>query len=178
MTRRWTNTPNALDVPFNNATNGFTATDVQAAIEEAQSSAVGKLFYVLFSATGNTSDKWLGYGNGTTSSASIPLVLPFAGNLIGATFSNNDNDVDGDYQVFRNGILDGNLMYTWQIRNKRTAWITNINVTGFGQGDRVSLFHKNVTSGTGDRTAQDPIVKLIFSINPASYSEGGQQNGD
>ena len=164
--------------PFDNSTNGFISTDVQSAIEESQGSAVGKLFYVLFQSTGNTSDKWLGYGNGTTSSSTIPLVLPFAGNLVGATFSNNDNNVDGDYQVFRNGILAGNLMYTWQIRNKRTAWITNISVTGFTQGDRVSLFHKNVTNGTGDRTAQDPIVMLIFAINPASYSTGGQQNGD
>lgn len=167
----------ARSVPFDNSTNGFIATSTQTAIEEAQISAAGKLFYSIFSSTGNTSDKFIGYGNGATTSNTVPLILPFAGNLVGATFSNQNNNVDADYQVFKNGVLAGNLTYTWQVRNNRSAWITNINVGGFLQGDRVSLYHKKFT-GTGGSTAQNPVLMLIFSINPAAYAVGGRTNGD
>ena len=40
-------TPVAKSVPFDNSTNGFTATDTQSAIEEAKSSAIGTARYVI-----------------------------------------------------------------------------------------------------------------------------------
>lgn len=178
MTRRWGHQPNAVDVPFDNATNGFTATDVQAAIEESRSSAVGKLIPFFFFSTGNVSNKFLNFTNGSTTTDTLPMVLPFGAQLVATTFSNQDNDVDTNVLIYRNGVLPGNLMYTRLIRNKRTAWKTNINVSGFLQGDRVSVYLEKFTGGTGLSTAQNPVVLLLFAVNPAQLGEGGRQNGD
>ena len=54
-------TPVARQVPFDNSTNGFTAIDVQAAIEEAKNTAEGKARYAVgFGFDGNGSGgRWL-----------------------------------------------------------------------------------------------------------------------
>ncbi len=51
----------AITTPFDNSTNGFTATEVQSAIEEAKSTAEGKARYVVnFGFDGNASSgRWL-----------------------------------------------------------------------------------------------------------------------
>lgn len=51
----------AITTPFDNSTNGFTATEVQSAIEEAKSTAEGKARYVVnfgFDGTASTG-RWL-----------------------------------------------------------------------------------------------------------------------
>ena len=180
MTRRWTNQPNAFDIPFDTTVCNFTpaSDNVQLAICEARNSAVGKLMPFYFFSTGNVSNKFMNFTNGSTTTASLPMVLPFSGDLIGSTFTNQDDDVDMDIEIYRNGIAPGNLMYTRFIRNKRTAWKTDINNTGYLQGDRVSMFFKKYTGGTGKTTAQNPVVQLLFAINPAQLGEGGRQFGD
>jgi len=180
MTRRWGQQSNAIDIPFDPSlcSPPFAATDVQYALCEARSSAVGKLMYVSFIANGNTADKFLGYQNASTTSDTLPFVMPFGGDFIGTTFSNQDNNVDIDMLIYKNGVTPSNLIYTRYIRNKRTAWKTNFLVSGIAQGDRISVYLKKYTGGTGDSTAQDPAVLLVFAINPGVFGEGGQQNGD
>lgn len=180
MTRRWGHQPNAADIPYdpNVCSSPFTADNVQDAICEARLSATGKLMPFFFFSTGNVSNKWLNFTNGSTTSDTLPMVLQFGANLIGTTFSNQDNNVDMDIEIYRNGVLPANLMYTRLIRNKRTAWKTDISISGFNQGDRISVYFKKFTGGTGISTAQNPVVQLLFAVNPAQLGDGGQQNGD
>lgn len=133
----------------------------------------GKLIDFFFVASGNTADKWLGVGNGSTASNLIPYILPWSANLVSLTFTNQDNNVDIDVLIYKNGIL----LYTWDIRNKRTAWKTNASLGSFSQGDRLSCFLKKYLGGTGDSTAQDPIVELTLVVDLANSGEGGTQYG-
>ena len=134
----------------------------------------GKLIDFLFISSGNTSDKWLGIGNGSTASNTLPLIMPQECELTALTFSNQDDNVDMDIQVF----INGSLHYTWEMRNKRTAWKTDISGAGtIAQGARVSLFMKKFTGGTDDQTAQDPVVAVFFVYTDDNDGEGGTQNG-
>lgn len=166
--------PTADSIPFDNDTNGFTADNVQDAIEESENSAIGNLLEFPFVSSGNTANKWLGYSNSAAPSNEIPLILPQAAELKGITFSNRDNDVDIDVEIYKNGTL----VYTWEVRNKR--WAYTVGVPGgptFLQGDRVSCFLRKFTSGSGDSTAQDPIIELLIKITAEAAGDGGAQNG-
>ena len=174
MSDRFHITPVSDSIPFDNDTNGFAADNVQDAIEEARGSAIGNLIRFPFIASGNTSDKWLGYVNSAAPSNQIPFINPQDATLNGVTFSNRDNNVDIDIQIFRNGTL----VYTWEVRNKRVAW--NVGIPGgpsFSQSDRVSCFLKKYTGGSGDSTAQDPIVELWIKIDTEQATDSGIQNG-
>ena len=173
MADRFHISPVADGIPFDNDTNGFTADNVQDAIEEVQSGATGKLMDFIFVANGNVGDKWLGFGNGSTSSDEIPLIVPQDGHILWATFSNTDDDVDTDIEFYKNGTL----LTTWLVRNKRTAWKTDFSSLAVSQGDRISCFLKKYTGGTGDSTAQDPIIELFIQVNGTLASEGGTQHG-
>lgn len=173
MSTRFYITPTADSVPFDNDTNGFAADTVQAAIEESKSSAVGNLLEFPFVSSGNTANKWLGYSNSAAPSDSIPLIIPQGSTLKGLTFSNRDSNVDIDIEVYRNGTL----VYTWEVRNKRVAWDVGISGPSFLQGDRVSCFMRKFTLGSGDQTAQDPIVEFLIKVTSEAAATGGIQNG-
>lgn len=134
----------------------------------------GKLADFLFSASGNTSDKWVGIGNGSTASNTLPLIIPQDAEISALTFSNQDDNVDIDIELYINGTLD----FTWEIRNKRTAWKTDlISMSGIVQGDRISCFLRKYTGGTGDTTAQDPVIEIFLVYTGDNEAEGGTQYG-
>jgi hypothetical protein len=150
--------------------------NVQDAIDELCGrieSNVGDLFKVNFTGNGNSSDKWLGFDNGSTRSDEIPFIAPYNSTLDALTFSNNNDDVDTDAELHINGLV----VFTWEIRNKRTAFKTDITSPVIVQGDRISLFMKKVTSGTGTTIPQDPTLSVWFSINDDNNAEGGTQFG-
>jgi hypothetical protein len=162
----------AKGIRFDNSTNGFVSVEVQSAIEEMRTSAVGgTTIPISFSSTGNTANKWLGNTISSNSSNQVPLVLINSSILCGITFSNADNNVDINVEIYTNG----SLVYTWQIRNKRTAYIYGI-VNNMNQGDRVSVFMRQFTGGSGDATAQDPIISLYFRTLTDVSGSGGTQN--
>lgn len=163
----------AGSIPFDNDTNGFTSDNVQDAIEEAQNSAVGALIPLQFEHTGNTSNKWLGYTNPAAPSNEIPFVAPQNIAIKGITFVNRDDNVDIDIEIYKNGTL----VHTENIRNKRWAYNVGISGPAGNQGDRWSIFLRKYDGGTGDQTAQDPIVVLYCKFTNEAAGSGGQQNG-
>ncbi len=163
----------AFSIPFDNDTNGFTADNVQDAIEESRTSAVGDFIEFDFVTNGNTSNKWLGYSNSAASSDMIPYVAPHQMEIKALTFSNFDDNVDIDVEIYRNGTI----IYTWEVRNKRTAYKANFTGLSFNQGDRMSVFLRKFTGGTGDTTAQDPIIEVLTKITSEVDAEGGTQYG-
>lgn len=89
----------ARSVPFDNTTNGFTATDVQAAIEEAQNT----LDYIYLSSNSTVSTT-----SGTYSVVSGMTTTPAAGTyfvLFTGTFRIADNNADGNFAIFKAGTI-------------------------------------------------------------------------
>lgn len=138
----------------------------------------GKIIDFGFFSSGNTSNKWLAFTNGSTSTDTLPFIMPQDACLTGLTFSNQDDNVDIDIEIYKNGITDVDKVFTWEIRNKRTAWKTiNPGGTCFLQGDRVHVYARKFDGGTGDQTAQDPVLEIFFLLTSNVISEGGTVNG-
>lgn len=154
--------------------NGFASKNVQEAIEESRNSAIGALLSFPFLTTGNVSNKWLGTFESSFTSDTVPLIVPQDSDLKGVTFTNKDDNIDIDCEVYKNGVL----VTTVEIRNKRYYWKAGITpAVSFSQGDRLSVFLKKVTEGTGDSTAQDPIIQILLKLVNEQPGEGGSQNG-
>jgi hypothetical protein len=130
----------------------------------------GKLYDFSFNNVGRTSNKWLEFASSSAPSNDNPLVGPYDSDMIALTYSNTSNDSGTDAEIYKNGVL----FYTWQIRNKRTAWKTDLPLLSLNQGDRISVFFKKV-AGQGD--PQSPVMDLYFSVTSHNEAEGGTQTG-
>lgn len=156
---------------FDNSTNGFTADNVQDAIEESQSLATGKIQDFSFYNNGNTRNKWLAYASSSSPSNEVPYTAPFSGFFEAITFTNEDDDTSTNIEIYKNG----SLFFVWEIRNKRTAYNTNSANLPSGQilqGDRLSVFFRDQ-----GENLNSPVVQLLIQIDPASENEGGTQFG-
>jgi len=152
--------------------NGFTKKNTQEAIEESRTSGIGKMLGFFFGGSGNTFNKWLGFGNTNSTSDIVPLVLPQDMDLKGITYSNSNDDSSIDIEIYQNG----SLLYTYQIRNKRTAYTAGLSGTNFNQGDRVSIYAKKVTGGSIINPAT-PEISIYFKLTDESAASGGTQFG-
>lgn len=142
-------------------------------LEISSTSAIGALIPYPFVTTGNTNDKWLGAYVPSTLSNVVPLITPQDMDIKGILFSNQDDDVDIDILVYKNSVL----AHTEEIRNKRVAWNVGFAGPSFTQGDRISVFLKKFTGGTGDQTAQDPVITLLLKIVDEKAADSGIQFG-
>jgi hypothetical protein len=150
----------ASSVPFDNSTNSFTAEDVQAAIEEARSAALGKRAFTVFVSNGATTNKWLVSWSASDPSDQVPHILV------------HGIDVT-DIEFYKNG----SLWFTAQIRNKRFALksdATTFNKTAL-RGDRISCFARKVTSGTGISNPNSMTVVIYYAFNENSDADEGRQ---
>ncbi len=117
----------AESVPFDNATNGFVATDVQAAIEESLTVAVGKPRYSIPTTHNGTvsNNQWLGYTN-LLSGNDVPIRVPIASTLKEITFSFKGTSVDGNFVLYKNGLSSpGNVVATINFTNVNGFKITS-----------------------------------------------------
>lgn len=161
----------AEETPFDNSNNGFDSDNVQDAIEEAQNTTSGKLLDFEFSSSGTTINKWLNVGHPSTSSNDVPFVFTWTGSATGMSFANENNLSDIDLEFYVNGILQ----YTWQIRDYKTAWqSTNTNYFTAVQGDRISIFARDVSGGTDPRDIFGEVLITVTHINSGS---GGTTSG-
>lgn len=152
----------AINNTFDNSSNSFLATNVQTAIEEAKATAQGfPRFSVTLMANGAQ-----GNGNWITYNELLPnakIVFPVNTKLNEITFSNNNSDVEFDLQIFKNGILAGNLVYTASFNTGvgvDFASISSINID-FVAGDWIRIKYID----QGDNTS-DLVVVLWASRNP------------
>jgi hypothetical protein len=112
MTDFW-KTPVAVEIPFDNATNGFTADEVQTAIEEAKQNSEGFPRAGLpLIANGTVSN-----GNFITYTellANPRILFPVKVRLKELTWVNNNTNLGAfSFQIFKNGQAVGNLFYTY-----------------------------------------------------------------
>lgn len=122
----------AINNIFSNSGNGFTATDVQAAIEEAKNTAVGKArFAMTFIHNGSVGNNtWLGFSE-LVPSNTTPLVVPVACKLSELAMSFAGANVDGVLLIYKNGTANpANVIYSNTFTNQTTSKLmTGLNLT-------------------------------------------------
>jgi hypothetical protein len=156
--------------------NGFAANNVQEAIEEARSTIEGKISVLpTFLNNGLTSGKWLSLDGSMGGSDVLPSICTYDSKLAGLTYININNGSNLDIEFYKNGITASQLVFTWQIRNKRHAWKTNspLNTVLFLSGDRISCFARGV-AGT---SARDVVINLFVQSTNSVGGEGGAATG-
>ena len=156
--------------------NGFASSNVQEAIEEAKSTIEGKISVLpTFTNNGLTSGKWLSLDGSMGGSDTLPAICTYDSKLAGLTYINTNNESNVDIEFYKNGTSAPQLVFTWQIRNKRHAWKTNAPLGSvlFMSGDRISCFVRGVT-GTN---ARDVIVNLFVQSTNNTVGEGGEATG-
>lgn len=155
--------------------NGFSEKlNVQTAIEQARDSARGTLLPYSFIGNGNTQNKWLSFSSGGFSpSNQVPMVVPEDSIIKGITYVNSLDDTDLDIEVYVNAVLQ----HTESIRNKRVAWVVGSLSITMNQGDRISVFVKKITTGTGASNPQNVLVTLLGKFINEAGANSGIQNG-
>jgi len=126
---RWVVLGDAEDVKFNNASNGFTANQTQAAIEEARNSSIGiGRFSIITAFNGTIGNQWLGY-NELIPGNTTPILIPVKCKLREVTFAWNSTitilggiitvttDVDGRFEIYKNGFDAGSIIFTRTFSN-------------------------------------------------------------
>jgi hypothetical protein len=143
--------------------------DGQTRLKANLSSTIqGRLISFSFKNSGNTSNKWVSFGASSATSNSVPFVCPFNLVLCAITFSNEDDNESSDIEVYKNG----SLLFTWEVRNKRTAYKSNF-AQNFSAGDRISIFMRKAQG----KTPNNPVLEVILLISDNVVGEGGTQNG-
>lgn len=167
----FTDIPDAVDVPFDNSSNGFTSDNAQDAIEEAQASAVGKGFQLTYHENGSATNTWIEHEGANIPSDEAPGVVPWDARLVGITFTNDNRNVDTQIQIAISNFSTTNSnidrAYKWQLTNVRSAVWTN-ETTGFtvNKGDRIGIYMADQGGN-----ASDVVVKLYFIVTNNSNGE-------
>lgn len=147
----------ARSVPFDNDTNGFSAEDTQAAIEEAKATAAGLPRFTLpliYNGTVSNGD-WITYSNLTPNAR---IILPVKCRLQEVSWSNSRSSADFDYDLYKNGRGTGTLLDTLEIRNLQYGYFTSIN-QDFNAGDIIDIEY--IDQGTN---ASDLCTILYFQM--------------
>ena len=95
----------ALSTPFDNSTNGYTANDVQGAIEEGVSAAITTARYSVFCAYESNANtgRWLEFTRGNDSEGS-PYIIVGSTTLEELTLVTSASSATGTVTVYRNGV--------------------------------------------------------------------------
>jgi hypothetical protein len=139
--------------------------DGKVTINVGQSaSLVGKLMELSWYQDGSAGDKYMKLEGCDEGSNRIRGVVPFGWKLVALTFSNHQNNADGNFRIQKNGTT----IFTWSISNKRRAYKTNgLSGVTFIAGDNIRLY------GTkGNDEFKDPVVVMTFIVTDDTEGEG------
>lgn len=160
MSIQITRTQIAEVTPFNNSTNGFVSTDVQAAIEEARTSAIQKVRYTIVTTFNGVvgNNQWLGF-NELLPGNQVPIRIPINSILREIAFSFVGTSVDGNFQIYKNGFLAANIAYTYSFSNVDGGAIAS----GINLSFNSSEFFAGRWVDTGDNPS-DMSVVYFFEV--------------
>ena len=144
---RWIVLGDAIDQVFDNESNGFAATTVQAAIEESKTVSLNKSRFTIICTFNSTigNNNWLGFnevlpGNQTPIRHGIKCRLreiAFSysrSNILGIPLSSEN--VDGQFQLYKNGLTSpGDVVHTETFTNQPGGKIVNGLSIDFNAGD-------------------------------------------
>lgn len=146
----------AIDTFFDNSTNGFTANNVQEAIEEVEFIAAPLIVPILLTHNGTLSNNtFLGYDN-LLPGDSTPVIAPITGNFTVFTWSNSRSFADFELE-FRKNTTVGTPFFSWSVNNTKTASVVLPTPEPFTAGDEIYV--KYVDQGFN---ASDAAVVLGF----------------
>jgi hypothetical protein len=152
----------ASSVPFDNATNGFVATDTQAAIEEVKTYGEGfpRAGLALIANGTVSNNQWISYSELLPNTP----VGPWAVNtkLHEISWSNTNTNVAFSLEFYKNGVTAGDLFYTMAVTSPNTGYgyISGLSYT-FNAGDYIRI--KYIDQGTN---ASDFALVLWISRIP------------
>lgn len=150
----------ALTNSFDNSSNGFVSTNVQAAIEEAKTTAEGKARYALSLINNGTltNGQFIGYNELLPGDQTL-IVFPVACAIKEVVFTNSSVNNLGTF-TFRKNSTAGASYRTWTINTGATVKqqvLTGINDT-FASGDYVTI----KWAKTGGSTPSDMALVLYI----------------
>lgn len=137
---RWLVLGDAEDVVFDNSSNGFTATNVQDAIEENKTKGRFTIVATFNGSIGNNT--WLGYTHELPGNE-VPIAIPLNCVLKEITFSYKNTDllgiptgsnlIDGRFDIYKNSfsVVNTQISFTNQASPRI---VSNVNIT-FNSGD-------------------------------------------
>lgn len=92
----------------------------------------------------NVKNRWLAFtGNNGFPTNEVPVVIPWKCQLVGMTFSNEDPSADTDVMVYAADVGSSNvdtLRLTWEIRNARVGYKTDLDPVIFNAGDKIGIY--------------------------------------
>lgn len=152
----------ALNNIFDNTSNGFTASNVQTAIEEAKTSAPGKARASITCTFNGVigANQWLGY-NELLPGNTVPIRIPWDCTLKEVTVSYaSGTAVDGQIRIYKNGTAAGNIVYTETFTNQNDGKNFSPNLS-FVSGDTL----RGRWVDTGDNPNDMAIVYFFQLVN-------------
>jgi hypothetical protein len=163
----------AKNSTFDNSTNGFTAMNTQAAIEESRNNEgnnSGRTFTQIFFNNGNTANKWLFHIPTNEATDTLPFHTPFDIDIYGIGFSNKTTNISCDIEIYLNGTTNPDKIYTVNVINSKFYHDTSLNALfTMSIGDNLSIFIKKV----GGSTPASVEVDLYCRINSNTVGEQG-----
>lgn len=158
----FTRTQLAQQTPFDNTSNGFVSTQVQAAIEEAKLTGGTQRFSITFINNGTlTNNQRVGYSEAFPTT---PVIVPKNAVLKEITFANSAANSDARFDIYRRptplaSATPGGtavLLQQWTLTNALTGLLSNLNFA-FSAGEEILI----VFIDTGDNPS-DSAMMLFF----------------
>ena len=142
------------NMPF--TATGFTADNVQDAIEEISDIAAPLIVPIILIQNGTLSDnEFIGYSNLIPGDAT-PIIAPITGTFVGFTFSNENSSADFALE-FRLGTTTSSIFFTWSVDNTLTADVNLVTPEAVTAGGRMFIKYKDEGSN-----ASDAVIVLKF----------------
>ena len=166
----------AFSIPFDNDTNGFSADNVQNAIEEARTGFEGKGFQSTFAGNGTFRDSWLSQEDTNVESNESPDIFKYDAQLVGIDFTNQNQNVDctiiiaiKEYPF--NNVNNPERFYKWTLSGVRSALRTNQSA-GFtvNAGDVMAVYLLDQGGNANDVLLTMDFIVLNAPTTEISYS--------
>lgn len=133
--------------------------------------AFGQVLAEKFNKTASAKNVWLTY-NGQPSDQD-PSLIPFNGKIVGATFSNDKNNVNTDLEIYLTpkGSNTSTLVYTWEIRDAKKGYNTMLpQDMAFEAGSKLSVYLRKVNNKT-PKNVNVTIYQQVISAEPTEFTE-------
>ncbi len=109
-------------------------------LERIETEAKRKLWSVAF--TGDRNKFWSPNLTESDEGDDFPFPIQADCELIGAGFTNKRNSVEIDFEIYKNGTANGDLVLTYPFRNSRFAVNNDLSVS-FSQGDALYVYGRD-----------------------------------